>query len=164
MQKKCSKLSDELNDERNIRNNLEKELKVFQKEHDEKEEANQKEARELDAIINLAKEQASRDSNMEAMKNTMESLNDEIKELKRVKNTQRERLILLEDELKHRKAKEAKILEEAKSKFGREQDLVIAVPNAHTESSAGKMEVCNNTSIGASPTGSSDQIYHEKVG
>ena len=118
LQKKCSKLSDELNDERDIRNNLEKELKVFQKEHDEKEEANQKEARELDAIINLAKEQASRDSNMEAMKNTMESLNDEIKELKRVKNMQRERLILLEDEVKHRKAKEAKILEEAKSKLG----------------------------------------------
>ena len=121
LQKKCSKLSDELNDERDIRNNLEKELKVFQKEHDEKEEANQKEARELDAIINLAKEQASRDSNMEAMKNTMESLNDEIKELKRVKNMQRERLILLEDEVKHRKAKEAKILEEAKSKIGREK-------------------------------------------
>ena len=76
----------------------------------------------MDAIINLAKEQASRDSNMEAMKNTMESLNDEIKELKRVKNTQRERLILLEDEVKHRKAKEAKILEEAKSKMGREKD------------------------------------------
>ena len=161
LQKKCSKLSDELNDERDIRNNLEKELKVFKKEHDDKEEANQKEARELDAIINLAKEQASRDSNMEAMKNTMESLNDEIKELKRVKNMQRERLILLEDEVKHRKAKEAKILEEAKSKIGREKDLVIAVPNAHAESSAGKMEVSNNTSIGVSPTGSSDQIYHE---
>ena len=163
LQKKCSKLSDELNDERDIRNNLEKELKVFKKEHDDKEEANQKEARELDAIINLAKEQASRDSNMEAMKNTMKGLNDEIKELKRVKNTQRERLILLEDEVKHRKAKEAKILEEAKSKMGREKDLVIAVPNAHTESSAGKMEVCNNTSIGASSTKSSDQIYHEKA-
>ena len=92
----------------------------------------------------------------------MKSLNDEIKELKRVKNTQRERLILLEDEVKHRKAKEAKILEEAKSKWG-EKRFGNSSTHAHTESSAGKMEVCNNTSIGASSTKSSDQIYHEKA-
>jgi hypothetical protein len=130
-----------------FKNNLEKELKKneelnatlkkIQMEYDKQQDENQKEADEIDMIMNLAKKQASRDSNMESMKNKIIALENEVKELKEINNALKDELVLLTSKEKQREMEENIRLEDYQLRIKREKDLMMLSDAEHNIDNAG---------------------------